>query len=133
MRRISQLQLLQQLIRTDRGSTRAASQLRHKSAMPDLAGAEEPVNSKDGKVMHPELLNENMLKTQYAVRGELYLKAEELRQQGHEITFTNGSYMRTRHTAPTHTYHQCLTSCCFCSRQPPRPRREAHHLHSSGP
>lgn len=46
-------------------------------------------NSKDGKVMHPDLLNENLKKTQYAVRGELFLKAEELRKQGKEIIFTN--------------------------------------------
>jgi glutamate--glyoxylate aminotransferase len=46
-------------------------------------------NTKDGKVSHPELLNSNMLKTQYAVRGELYLRAEELRRQGKEIIFTN--------------------------------------------
>eukprot|EP00775_Hariotina_reticulata_P006739 gene6739-6959_t len=46
-------------------------------------------NSKDGKVLHPDLLNENLKKTQYAVRGELYMKAEELRSKGKEIIFTN--------------------------------------------
>lgn len=51
------------------------------------SGAE---NSKDGKVMHPDLLNERVKKTQYAVRGELYLRAEELRRAGKEIIFTNG-------------------------------------------
>lgn len=49
-----------------------------------------PVNQKDGKVLHPSLLNSNMLKTQYAVRGELYLKAEQLKNAGKEIIFTNG-------------------------------------------
>ena len=49
-----------------------------------------PVNSKEGKVLHPDLLNENLKKTQYAVRGELYIKAEELRKAGREIIFTNG-------------------------------------------
>lgn len=49
-------------------------------------------NSKDGKVLHPELLNDAVLKTQYAVRGELYLRAEELRKEGKEIIFTNGQY-----------------------------------------
>ena len=48
-------------------------------------------NSKDGKVLHPDLLNDSVLKTQYAVRGELYLRAEELRKAGKEITFTNGA------------------------------------------
>ena len=47
-------------------------------------------NSKDGKVLHPDLLNDSVLKTQYAVRGELYLRAEELRKAGKEIIFTNG-------------------------------------------
>ncbi len=51
-----------------------------------------PINSKEGKVLHPDLLNENLRKTQYAVRGELYMKAEELRQKGKEIIFTNGGY-----------------------------------------
>jgi len=46
-------------------------------------------NHKDGKVLHPELLNENMRSTQYAVRGELYLRAEQLRTEGKEIIFTN--------------------------------------------
>lgn len=46
-------------------------------------------NSKDGKVLHPDLLNENLKKTQYAVRGELFLKAQELQAAGKEIIFTN--------------------------------------------
>jgi hypothetical protein len=50
----------------------------------------ERLHSKDGKTLHPELLNLNVQKAQYAVRGELYLRAEELRQQGKEIIFTNG-------------------------------------------
>lgn len=48
------------------------------------------LNHKDGKVLHPDLLNADVLKTQYAVRGELYLRAEELRKQGRDIIFTNG-------------------------------------------
>lgn len=53
--------------------------------------AQQKLHSKEGKVLHPDLLNENFRKTQYAVRGELYLRAEELRQAGKEITFTNGA------------------------------------------
>jgi hypothetical protein len=41
------------------------------------------------QVMHRDLLNANVLKAQYAVRGELYLKAEELRKQGRKIIATN--------------------------------------------
>lgn len=47
-------------------------------------------HEKEGKVLHPHLLNENVLKTEYAVRGELYLRAEQLRKEGKEIMFTNG-------------------------------------------
>ncbi len=46
------------------------------SALPAAAAAEAassstPVNAVDGKVLHPSLLNANLRKTQYAVRGEL--------------------------------------------------------------
>ena len=61
------------------------------ASMPQAVEDDAPVNSKDGKVLHPDLLNENMRKCQYAVRGELYLKAEELRQQGRDIILTNGN------------------------------------------
>lgn len=53
-------------------------------------------NSKDDKVLHPDLLNALVLKTQYAVRGELYLRAEELRKAGKEIIFTNGEFRPLR-------------------------------------
>eukprot|EP00798_Chlamydomonas_sp_ICE-L_P005748 gene5748-6041_t len=46
-------------------------------------------NEKDGKVMHPDLINPNIKVAQYAVRGELYLRGEQLRQEGKEIIFTN--------------------------------------------
>lgn len=49
------------------------------------------VQSKDGKAMHPDLLNEAIKRTQYAVRGELYLRAMELQKEGMKITFTNGA------------------------------------------
>eukprot|EP00803_Ostreobium_quekettii_P006212 evm.model.scf_208.1 EVM.evm.TU.scf_208.1 scf_208:26666-34103(+) len=39
--------------------------------------------------MHPDLLNPDLKELQYAVRGELYLKGEELRKAGKEIIFTN--------------------------------------------
>jgi hypothetical protein len=41
-------------------------------------------------VLHPDLINANMKAAQYAVRGELYLKGEELRKSGREILYTNG-------------------------------------------
>ena len=48
----------------------------------------EPLD-KDGKVLHEDLMNPKVLKAQYAVRGELYLRAEELRGQGKQIIATN--------------------------------------------
>lgn len=41
------------------------------------------------KAMDYELLNENVKKCQYAVRGELYLRASELQKEGKKIIFTN--------------------------------------------
>lgn len=38
-----------------------------------------------GKVMDPENLNENVKKTVYAVRGELYLRASELQKEGKKV------------------------------------------------
>lgn len=49
------------------------------------------VNDIDGKVMHHDLLNEKVKEAQYAVRGELYLRGEELRKEGKEIIFTNST------------------------------------------
>lgn len=48
-------------------------------------------HSKDGYVLHPDLINEAIKKTQYAVRGELYLRAMELEKNGMKITYTNGT------------------------------------------
>ncbi|KAF2286717.1 hypothetical protein GH714_023905 [Hevea brasiliensis] len=41
------------------------------------------------KALDYESLNENMKKVQYAVRGELYLRASELQKEGKKIIFTN--------------------------------------------
>ncbi|KAJ4843448.1 Glutamate--glyoxylate aminotransferase 2 [Turnera subulata] len=41
------------------------------------------------KALDYESLNENVKKTQYAVRGELYLRASELQKEGKKIIFTN--------------------------------------------
>eukprot|EP00884_Botryococcus_braunii_P023360 jgi/Botrbrau1/9708/Bobra.0388s0003.1 len=62
---------------------------RNFASLPAESSIEAPVNSKDGKVLHPDLLNDNFRRAQYAVRGELYLKGEELRKAGREIIFTN--------------------------------------------
>ncbi|VAH46577.1 unnamed protein product [Triticum turgidum subsp. durum] len=41
------------------------------------------------KALDYEELNENVKKVQYAVRGELYLRASELQKEGKRIIFTN--------------------------------------------
>jgi hypothetical protein len=40
-------------------------------------------------VLTHDSINPAIVKTQYAVRGELYLRAEELRREGREVIFTN--------------------------------------------
>ena len=77
-------------LRAARGIAAQAEAVQAGTDRPFSAAAGAAVNSKDGKVLHPDLLNENMRKTQYAVRGELYLKAEELKNKGKAIIFTNG-------------------------------------------
>ncbi|GFY91415.1 alanine-2-oxoglutarate aminotransferase 2 [Actinidia rufa] len=42
-----------------------------------------------GKALDYDSLNENVKKVQYAVRGELYLRASELQKEGKKIIFTN--------------------------------------------
>lgn len=54
-----------------------------------MGGSAQQPAHKEGKVLHPDLLNEQLKKTQYAVRGELYLRGEQLRREGKEIIFTN--------------------------------------------
>jgi glutamate--glyoxylate aminotransferase len=41
------------------------------------------------KPLDYEELNENVKRAQYAVRGELYLRASELQKEGKKIIFTN--------------------------------------------
>ena len=87
-------------------------------------------NSKDGKVLHPELLNDAVLKTQYAVRGELYLRAEELRKAGKEIIFTNGQCdCRTALGSAVCPYPVLLS---LHSRQSARPGSQANDLPPAG-
>ncbi|KAL4420157.1 hypothetical protein ABPG77_008293 [Micractinium sp. CCAP 211/92] len=60
------------------------------SSLPEPAvDAPTRPNELEGKVAHPSLLNEDLLKAQYAVRGELYMKAMDLQKAGKELIFTN--------------------------------------------
>jgi hypothetical protein len=52
---------------------------------------EEPSPAMAGrKVMEPDTLNENVKKTVYAVRGELYLRASELQKEGKKVGRMDG-------------------------------------------
>lgn len=64
---------------------------RHFASVPQPKGEPSAPHSKDGYVLHPDLINEAIKKTQYAVRGELYLRAVELEKSGMKITYTNGT------------------------------------------
>lgn len=55
-----------------------------------------PVNDIDGKVLHVDLLNPKVKEVQYAVRGELYLRGQELKAEGREIIATNSECGRAR-------------------------------------
>ena len=90
------------------------------------------------QVLHPDLLNKNFTQAEYAVRGELYLKGEELRKQGREVIFTNGD-------APAHLPCRVFIFVALVegalpsmnvraarSWQPPRPWPEAPNVQSPG-
>lgn len=79
--------------------------VRHKST------ERHPHNQIDGKVLHPELLNDAVLKTQYAVRGELYLRAEQLRKEGKDIIFTNVGNPHALGAKPMTFTRQVLALC----------------------
>ncbi|GAB4818926.1 hypothetical protein N2152v2_005972 [Parachlorella kessleri] len=64
------------------------TQARWFSSLPEPV-ADQNALTKDGYVLHPTTMNANLLKTQYAVRGEIYLKAQQLAAQGKEIIYTN--------------------------------------------
>lgn len=63
--------------------------LRAYAAQPQASDSKDTTRV-DGYVLHPSTINSNILKAQYAVRGELYNKAVELAGQGREIIYTNG-------------------------------------------
>lgn len=48
-------------------------------------GREKGPPAMASKVMDPDTLNENVKKTVYAVRGELYLRASELQKEGKKV------------------------------------------------
>jgi hypothetical protein len=78
---------------------------------------------KDGYVLHPDLLNSKLLEAQYAVRGELYLRAEELKKEGKQIIYTNGMpppltprYATRATNLPTLCSKRCIYGRCYmCS------------------
>ena len=81
---------VRQVLSTWQASPCSLSGVRAFSSLPEpVHEAVGHANAKDGKVAHPSLLNENLLKAQYAVRGELYNKALELQKAGRELIFTN--------------------------------------------
>ncbi|KAF8057870.1 GGAT1 [Scenedesmus sp. PABB004] len=76
-------------------------------APPRVALASE----KEGKVAHPDLLNPCLLEAQYAVRGELYLRAEELKRQQREIIYTNVGNPQALGAKPLTFVRQVVALC----------------------
>lgn len=69
----------------------------------ELVDAVEPQpREKDGWVLHPDLLSPRLLAAHYAVRGELYLKAEELKKKVRQVV---------TECAASHICH-CCALCC---------------------
>jgi len=70
----------------------------------------EPLD-KEGKVLHEDTMNPKVLKAQYAVRGELYLRAEELRGQGKQIIATNTGNPQALGAKPLTFLRQVVALC----------------------
>ncbi|WIA15746.1 hypothetical protein OEZ85_002361 [Tetradesmus obliquus] len=68
------------------------------------------VSEKDGKVLHPDLLNPRLLEAQYAVRGELCLRAEELKKTK-EIIYTNVGNPQALGAKPLTFVRQVIALC----------------------
>eukprot|EP00775_Hariotina_reticulata_P003552 gene3552-3821_t len=66
---------------------------------------------KDGYVLHPDLLNSRLLEAQYAVRGELYLRAEELKKEGKQIIYTNVGNPQALGAKPLTFVRQVIALC----------------------
>lgn len=86
------------------------------SAVPAAAAPEtSEANKIDGYALHPTTLNRNILKAQYAVRGEIYNKAQELAQQGKDIIYTNGKSIVTwdnSRESSRNSSSSCSSSSC---------------------
>ncbi|KZV58446.1 alanine aminotransferase [Dorcoceras hygrometricum] len=68
------------------------------------------------KSMDYENINENVKKCQYAVRGELYLRASELQKEGKKIVFTNVGNPHALGQKPLTFPRQVSDSLCVCVR-----------------
>lgn len=73
-------------------------------------GVPPPESEKEGFVLHPDLLNPRLLEAQYAVRGELYLKAEELKKT-RDIIYTNVGNPQALGAKPLTFVRQVVALC----------------------
>lgn len=65
----------------------AASGTRYASSAAEAG----PENRREGKVLHPALVNPAIVKAEYAVRGELLNRAVSMDAEGRSIIYTNGA------------------------------------------
>ena len=79
------------------------------------------------QVLHPDLLNENFVRAEYAVRGELYLKGAELQKQGREVIFTNGATRNEACGLPISSQILKLPPCCVQLATPTSLARSLSH------
>ncbi len=62
-----------------------------KTSLVRLLNPTHPIPSLSAPANYFAQINPNILKTQYAVRGEIYLKAEAMRREGKDVVFTNSA------------------------------------------
>jgi hypothetical protein len=62
--------------------------------------ATRPLNWMTGKVLNKETINQNLVRAQYAVRGELAIRAEELRLVSQTLLFMVKELKRNPNSLP---------------------------------
>ena len=92
---------------------RRVSQLHHQQREAEMDAEHEHENrfSGDEWGLHPSDMNPCFIRPQYAVRGDIYLRAVELKAEGREITYCNIGNPQSVGQAPIKFYRNVLALC----------------------
>lgn len=75
------------------------------------ADEQSPPQSIGGRALHPDLINERVKATQYAMRGEMYTRAQSLEKSGRTVTLLNLGNPHALGQKPLSFNRQVLALC----------------------